>query len=472
MPKLKLWFSSDNSPQLLKTEFEHPLLSEKRTAVRGKSAGAYHDTATFQWTGAVQALCMLCLNKDEVLEGYQGSPASSLDYALSKQPMWLLEMFGWDVNGESLARRIIKRTNTSRKMQAPISLSLSKECEVEIIQEGKSESVLERMIFREARSSLFVTNVFSSSGYKKMIKSVLANPSFIEIAGSNARHLTNVDADLVFSKKLGFSGSEAEIRKNLSGNKEINIAVPIPLVGSLTILNYLRYVKGYNININARFPHAQEIVKRINTGDIQPDICILGIAPVGTLLSSRLIKQYQAIMFMPKVANRIVAPKTAEKINSGHYVFLKDDPSTASFYFDDLNRRSLIEKNKVSIESMEPSDVMGFLKHADSNLKAVLFFPYTDFNEIYNDCKFIDQPSQNENWSEVVMFANRSSLASKKMHYLNLAIRDAWLSLMEEPKVFAKMIKQISNDSLQMKFMKRCGGLYLNESLQVTPSHS
>jgi hypothetical protein len=60
-----------------------------------------------------------------VLAGARGSSIASLDYAISKQPCWLTDMFGTDSFGISLVRRLILRTNPERKRPGPVFLSLN-----------------------------------------------------------------------------------------------------------------------------------------------------------------------------------------------------------------------------------------------------------------------------------------------------------------------------------------------------------
>jgi hypothetical protein len=94
----------------------------------------------FPWTKAVRALAVLFLKtaicrksrlqrilvppRETFLAGERGSLASSLDYALSKQPIWLADMFGVDTNGVTLAKRFITRTNSERKRPGPVTLSV------------------------------------------------------------------------------------------------------------------------------------------------------------------------------------------------------------------------------------------------------------------------------------------------------------------------------------------------------------
>jgi hypothetical protein len=60
-----------------------------------------------------------------MIRGEANSMAASLDYAISKQPTWLTEMFGCDQDGISLARRMILRTNPERKRPGPVTLGLN-----------------------------------------------------------------------------------------------------------------------------------------------------------------------------------------------------------------------------------------------------------------------------------------------------------------------------------------------------------
>ncbi len=140
MISFQLWFDGEDAPQLTRTEFAHPLLGRKQLAVRGKSCGALAcngATGTFQWTLGVQAFSCLALraaaasraaaNDDypAVLEGQRGSLASSLDYAISKCPAWLLDIFGVSATGDPLPKRIFLRYNAECKRPGPVVVAMN-----------------------------------------------------------------------------------------------------------------------------------------------------------------------------------------------------------------------------------------------------------------------------------------------------------------------------------------------------------
>lgn len=127
MRSLKLYFESG---QLTDVLFRENANSEPRRTIRGKTGGAFRYAGSFQWTSAVKALSLLmakaALNPlSSTIQGMGGSPAASLDYALSKQPVWITEMFGCDQQAISFARRLVLRTNPERKRPGPVVLAVN-----------------------------------------------------------------------------------------------------------------------------------------------------------------------------------------------------------------------------------------------------------------------------------------------------------------------------------------------------------
>ena len=136
MARITLDFAySDGQIQLEKTSFR--LSSDLEfLAVRGKTAGAYKCSGSFQWTPAVKAVSVLLLNAlansfensdtaTPMISGKRGSLASSLDYAIDKEPQWLCDMFGLDESGKTNLRRLIFRSNPGGKRPGPVSITLN-----------------------------------------------------------------------------------------------------------------------------------------------------------------------------------------------------------------------------------------------------------------------------------------------------------------------------------------------------------
>ena len=127
MRSLKMYFECG---QLTEVLFQENANTEPRRTIRGKTGGAFRYAGSFQWTSAVKALSLLITKtamnpQGSTIQGLGGSLAASLDYALSKQPVWLAEMFGCDQQGISFARRMVLRTNPERKRPGPVVLGVN-----------------------------------------------------------------------------------------------------------------------------------------------------------------------------------------------------------------------------------------------------------------------------------------------------------------------------------------------------------
>jgi hypothetical protein len=133
MDCLKLHFVGDNDPALFQTEFICG--ASRYYAVRGKTSGAFAGQGSFHWSVAVRALSVLAIKSslvahghpcDSILVGERGSLAASLDYAISKETHWLVDVFGLSEGLIPNFRRVFKRTNSGRKRSGPVAVSFAR----------------------------------------------------------------------------------------------------------------------------------------------------------------------------------------------------------------------------------------------------------------------------------------------------------------------------------------------------------
>jgi hypothetical protein len=127
------FFKINNGYELVETKFM-PFSGIPIHCVRGKTAGAFKNAGTFQWTAAVRAISALFLRHaisqrvptmESQISGHQSSLAASLDYALSKAPRWMGDMFGLYPNGQATARRLFLTTNPNQKRPGPVIVSIN-----------------------------------------------------------------------------------------------------------------------------------------------------------------------------------------------------------------------------------------------------------------------------------------------------------------------------------------------------------
>lgn len=121
------FLDSDQGPQLDKVIYYPETGREPIISNRGLG---YSHEASFKWSSAVRALSILLLkhrtahhtNRRAFIEGVAGSLAASLDYALSKQPSWMIDMFGASIDGRTILHRLLERVNGERKRPGPVRI--------------------------------------------------------------------------------------------------------------------------------------------------------------------------------------------------------------------------------------------------------------------------------------------------------------------------------------------------------------
>ena len=135
-PYLSLQFLQDQAASLSRISFKHPLTPHELISYRGtKTRPGDGPARGFTWSKALRALAYLVVktryehlagrSTTACIEGGRGSAAASLDYALGKQPVWLLDIFGSDSKGKSLAHRFLRRLNPEMKRAGPVTVYLA-----------------------------------------------------------------------------------------------------------------------------------------------------------------------------------------------------------------------------------------------------------------------------------------------------------------------------------------------------------
>jgi len=153
MTRIRLFFVSEsNTFSLLETAFAHPLLGSERATLRG--AEPLPSVGTFRWSLGVIAMSILLVKHSihqmdlrpagsttqlPTIEGGPHSLAASFDYALSKMPLWLQDMFGFTAKGQPIPHLIFRRINPNRKRPGPVVIFVSNtNIKVEVMINGQA----------------------------------------------------------------------------------------------------------------------------------------------------------------------------------------------------------------------------------------------------------------------------------------------------------------------------------------------
>ena len=523
--------------------FVHSPTSTHTVSVRGKSVGAYPDCATFQWTKAVRALALLfltgslkgsqestgvfklnrlLLTSGPLLEGGEGSAASSLDYAIEKETSWLLDFFGRDRHGAPLVRKLFRTTNSDRRHQGPVGIALSPafwdQFRIAILVDGiaAERSSVEALQLRlqgfwtttqpiaedtlllpETPNSLtpFLTNllcdefklllhqpnIFAPSAVRSSLSAIASAGYFRSVAGKDLELGGRMHTSGLAQHQFGILTDSRAARTCF--DETLSIATPSTFLGPLMLFFHLKRERGYAFDFNYVHPHAVSLVQSLIDGSFGslPDIVCAGLAPAATLVGSPLGAEYVPLLLLADQSQAIVAPKSllatkggAERAlrdpyNRAEYGFIKESPSVPSFVFDELVSLGITRPAKVNTVHQEPHESFQYLAQGNPDSRAVLFFPHYALNCAFNNCTIIKDPRQRKNSQEVVIFAHRRKLTDPRFAELfETVIRDAWFDFCVRPELIRQTVEHMTRpDELYFKCVTRYSGLFTKHWARV-----
>ncbi len=308
---------------------------------------------------------------------------------------------------------------------------------------------LRELFQREILSSLVTTNIFSSTYLRQKVNDVFLDRSFCALAGKNRTITSDIDLQLASSGRLGSASDRVE-RDRVLKDRSICIAFPPPHISALAILLVLKYVKGFNLEFDFGFAHSGEIVERICSKSFRkyPDFCMLSIASAGSLLGAKNGTSYRPVMLMPDISHRVVKSGSegsqATKNPATSYAYLLGMPSTTAFLFNKLVTSGLVNPKKVESVHLEPFETPDALAQAGESFRAIMWFPCTEFNRLFNNCSFDTQTAKINPNKEIILFGSEVMWADPNIiRSFDIAIRDAWLDLSEGGTLFDLIIEMI-----------------------------
>jgi hypothetical protein len=535
MAKFVLHYSSIQSTAPFSVSFEHPLSREIRKAVRGKNAGALQGFGTFQWTPAFQALCLLLLrvrahayetgatNDQPLLSGEQGSPAATLDYALSKQPAWLFDIFGADRRDRCFARKLFARTNPERKHGGPVYVSLKNSIltptdilivsngiavtepatlramadRIEVLwstftkrrssphiewREGGLQKMnecgptevafreqLRRDLYREASTMLRAEDIFSRDGLQRSLANIHTHPAIASVINKQSSFVHEIELNLSSAARLGLGVDEAVIAKSLTRADPLRCSLTWTSTAALLIFLFLKKVKGYNIALDFQYQHAIELKRKLLRHEftVLPDVCVLAIAPAADLIASRLRDEFSPHMLLPRISHGFIAPRT-QHATPACIGITYEDFSTSLLTFDALQTQRPLSQKKFQIQHKEACESAQTLSTQPEGYGAVLCFPYYSLNTAFNNAELLAAPNTACAWQNV-LFTHRALTAdTQRLLHLNLAIRDAWLELLRRPDLIQSLVDLALADEQAVRAVWRFAGTQYMREFQPT----
>jgi len=452
------------------------------------------------------------------LTGLEGSPAASLDYAIAKETSWLQSMFGLDFDGSLVAKKIFRRRNPERRRPGPVVISIDPELlsaqNIQIFVDGetvsnsivlrqmaeqilatwrgrqpksssrtlkmdRSKPSLRNLDFGSFRKEFFVRalseiqnvlrrgDIFSRPAFNRRLDSILSSSQFRGQAGTNWKILQNLDQPRSSSERLGMEclGNSISQLRRYAKKRPLTVVFSGAMDGTTAIFSHIAHNLRLPLSINSCFEHSLEIIDYLEKQNFElpPDICVFGQLPSAYVLRRSRVLGFRPLLLMPPGSHRIVTSarnaRTPE-LNSGVYCYMKDVPATVGLYFDDLVDSKLIHKSKVGIRHANPEESFQILNSGNSEIRAVLAYPHYHFHVLAGHSELLPHNHAHLAYRDAILFVHESLFAdSVAARALEILVRDAWLTLRDDPAVLRGVVQQMFDDEQSVKYLYRLSGL-------------
>ncbi len=266
-----------------------------------------------------------------------------------------------------------------------------------------------------------------------------------------------VTSSLSAPQMIGMSGHTDRELQRLLSKIEFVVHVPATLLPSIAIFTFLKTVRRYPIRLNWEFCAGREVVQSAQHHP-QPAACIL---PLGSsaMLVRDLSGEYRPLLPMPGASHAIaVAPTKISKVDTVYLV--RDRPSSSSVFCYELFEQKKLNSRRCQLLHMEPEEMSRLTAKPVREVGLCQWFPMHVFSTALMGFQSGIRSDSDTAGTSVILFIHQShSKQGELSMLLEVAIRDAWLCLMEDPELLRQTILNIM-DGQYMKFLGRAAGLH------------
>ena len=511
---IELYFSTAHTPILERVRFNYPGISDTRLSVRGKDGGAFKGASAFQWTPAVRALSGLCIRaaiaRDDhgaVLVGGKDTPASSLDYAISKLPCWLMDMFGVNSVGVPLARYLLQRTNPERKRGGEVAIRLRhtllpsdgisifengvrvlsphrlleiasvvleekrlsrSPVEIPFSTQPSPEEIFDstvcKLMEREVITVLDETDVFHPRHYADVLSKVAENQAFISLGGRGELLRSLPERVGRGSIRLGAPNPRDVDNFGEKLKRPLRVALAVGMDGPHVVLSSLKRMYGVELTVDWGFSYASEVVSALESGD-RPDACVLCLASAASLMGARAGNDYIPLMLLPKTSHRVVAPRSSAretKVGEGNFYLVQSVPTVSSLFLEQLRQNGVVSARRSTSTHADTVDIASVLTDGGPDDRAILWYPFYSLAELFLGARVMHQvPTDSANVGSI-LFLHRDLMDDRRWATtFEAMLRDSWLTLREDRNCMRAVVQEIACMNSYTKFMRRVAGLSL-----------
>lgn len=536
MNKLTLKFlSAGESAQLEETHFSSPLIGRTVSCRRGVQTVVKTHHGTFAWSAGVMGLSAIFIRakasscssssqaelaKASGISSAESDWARAFDSSLSKRPQWALDMFGLDASGTPLLRRLFVRQNPEKKRPGPVAVYLNtsflQPTAVSISLDGqeltdvaslkgllrqigfpgvspaakasprpKEEAAPPPFFFpndvaREISVMLWGTDIFSRAAYVASYRKLCGIVD--SLGGPRARQqaLPEIDSKVTEAGFLGlreFGENSAALRR--AG--PLRVATGAAAFSSIALLRHVAKRYGCCVEIDCEHVNTRTLIREIGAwqgAGTPPDAVVVSVSCAAMLNRSARRPDYVPLMVLPGNSHRVVKSRelVAPKRKTREWTFISDEPTTSSFYLDDMfSEASRAAYGKRYADQHELLNVAA-LERGD--FQAVLWYPHYRFQEVFNGHASEALASQAWHYTGNVLCLRADRFAALALP-LNIAVRDSWLDLRLKPSIIQELAAELMNSDEYVQALYRTSGLLFYPDVQVSslrsvlaPAHS
>jgi hypothetical protein len=478
-----------------------------------------HNCGTFTWSPGVQGLVQLLLEvkiaaldcRQGSISGERGSLAASLDYSIAKNGQWLADMFGVYSDGTLRARRVLRRTNPERKRPGPVEIFLNPAIlsprEVTIRLDARAlESKAEFERVREALSARLIrpkpTNadepehgpsiptgnwfqsldgrallqgafeeeiifglrnipIYDKATSSQVLRRTFENPSYNAFGNPGVLLNDFIEPQLPDRILLGLA-SPTEHADLLRRAENISVAMSASDFPSIALMSALNARHNLKIDLDYSYPAGGELIDSVlESAGEPPLLCVVALAATHECWAGKFARLYRPVMLMPESSKKVITGPGSQKSKTGSHSYFLRNPSTASYYFDDLRRNGLTGKTWEANSHLYFNEAMRLLRSGGTDARAVLWFPFYNFNIWFTGCSEVPIPHlKHRHPLNSVLFIRRDLPLGKKLgSSLAALIRHTWLNLLESREFVRQVALGIAEKNDYLRILARLSGL-------------
>lgn len=482
-------------------------------AVRGKTVGALRGDTSFQWTAAVKAFSLLVVTAKlsgvvtGSLTGSRGSAASALDFALGKPPRWISDIFTTSVRAPL---NFFRRTNPELKYPGPVTVGLNPlkfSCEslsieldgiavtgttelknlLAVLSDGKPA---EEAAVPSTQSSLeskdpfsaYFENVFAEEVWSSLSRVRTTSPQWCRV------HLEKLSKDQLFARLTKSPQQQlaklcepqpSRIRFGIPAYQSLERYFPKGLrilstfchPGFIAIAEYIRMRAKIPVTFDPLHLYGVELMRRVlaeGESDI-PTVLVTGLGPSSPFINERRCG-YSLFMLGPALSHRLLTinsdTKPSYTANEIHMVI--EEPTSVQFNFENFLRAGSISKDD-KVQHTEPDTILQIAANGD-RCQTLTWFPYTRVIPHLLKTSSTFSPQHEPYVDFTLIFANTAVTSnSAASHVVQMLVRDAWLSLLEEPQRLQAVTRSLMNGGEYLTYVRRALGLQYLASFNSPP---